>query len=178
MNQLRFLSSCLVICLVALGASASRAQEKQTISWKNTANNSRYVQQHVIDAGDVPGHQVRIFEIQWKFPAEGPKINGSRIVESRVWGFSDYTNGIGPNSGYIEYLLEDGSKVYTKSSGVAHTTVGADGKKVSSFFTTESIVGGTGKAANIRGTLKTQGQFDPKAGWLTVEANGEYWVHE
>jgi hypothetical protein len=39
------------------------AQQKQSISISKTTADTRYTQEHMIDVGDVPGHQVRIYEI-------------------------------------------------------------------------------------------------------------------
>ena len=38
--------------------------------------NARYTQQHTIDVGDVPGHQVRVFEVRRTYPSNPPVING------------------------------------------------------------------------------------------------------
>jgi hypothetical protein len=48
---------------LAISASHSLAQQKQRVSYKSSAETSKYTQQHVIDVGDMPGHQVRVFEI-------------------------------------------------------------------------------------------------------------------
>jgi hypothetical protein len=179
-SHLRGLFAALIVGFVSgiIIAPEAWSQQKQTLSFKNTANNSRYVQQHVIDVGDVPGHQVRIYEIQWKYPSGEFSLEGVKVTESWIRGFSDYTNGNGPNSSYNTYILEDGNKVFTKSAGASQTTLRADGTKSSRFFTVENFVGGTGKFRGIHGTLRLNGNFDPKAGWLTVEVDGEYWIED
>ena len=174
------MSSALVIgaCCAALGSPAAWSQEQKHIHFTNTSNNSRYVQQHVIDAGDVPGHQVRIFEIHWVYPKGDVAFDGVRVQESSARGFSDYINGNGPNSNYTTYVLEDGNKIFSRNQGAAHTTVNADGSKNSRFFVVETLIGGTGKFRGIRGILRSTGNFDPKAGWLTIETDGDYWIEQ
>ena len=46
---------------------AGGTPEKQKISFKVPASNTKYRQQHVLDVGDVPGHQIRVFEIHRTF---------------------------------------------------------------------------------------------------------------
>ena len=49
-----------LIGLCATGVAA--AQEKQRVSMKTPAENTKYTQQVFIDVGDAPGHQVRAYE--------------------------------------------------------------------------------------------------------------------
>ena len=49
--------------LTLLPISAGWAQEKCKRSGAYLPQDSKYTQQHVIDVGDVPGHQVRILEL-------------------------------------------------------------------------------------------------------------------
>ena len=54
--------------LTAFGASEGWAR-KYKISGRTL---SKYTQQHVIDVGDVPGDQIRIFEVHHTFPQNPP----------------------------------------------------------------------------------------------------------
>ena len=81
--------------LATFGFSEGWAQQKHKISGKLRAANTKYTQQYVIDVGDVPGHQIRIFEIHRTFPKDPPAFEGVRTVEEWVRGFSDYTDGNG-----------------------------------------------------------------------------------
>ena|ERR1700730_2347199 len=74
------------------------AQQKQHISYKVSAENSKYTQQHVIDVGDVPGHQVRVYEIYRSFPNNAPVINGLKVKETWTRATSDYTDGNGTST--------------------------------------------------------------------------------
>src|SRR5438128_426876 len=82
-----------LLCLaVALPAGDALAQQKQKVSYKVSAENSKYTQQHLIDVGDVPGHEVRIFEIRRTFPNNPPMINGVKLVEQWTRGLTDQTD--------------------------------------------------------------------------------------
>ena len=54
--------SVIVTCagLSVIPVSEVWAQEKCKRTGSNLAQDTKYIQQHVIDVGDVPGHQVRI----------------------------------------------------------------------------------------------------------------------
>jgi hypothetical protein len=53
------------------------------------------VQQHAIDVGDVPGHQVRVYEVHSTYPSDAPVYNGVKVKESWNRSLSDYTDGSG-----------------------------------------------------------------------------------
>jgi hypothetical protein len=58
------LTTMALLCMaVAVPAGDALAQQKQHVSYKVTAENSKYTQQQVLDVGDGAGHQVRSFEI-------------------------------------------------------------------------------------------------------------------
>jgi len=66
---------------VALPTGDVAAQQMQRVSFKTPAANSKYTVQHVLDVGDVPGHQVRLFELRRTFPTDAPTINGVKLKE-------------------------------------------------------------------------------------------------
>jgi hypothetical protein len=79
-----------LLCLaVALLAGAALAQEKQHVSFKAPAENSKYTQQNIIDVGDMPGHQVRVFEIHRTYPNIASVINGVKLSEVWTTGATD-----------------------------------------------------------------------------------------
>ena len=97
MKSSSMIATAALLCLaVALSAGHALAQEKQKVSYRVSEQNSKYTQQHVIDVGDVPGHQVRVFEIQRMLPADAPAINGIKLKETWTRGITDYTNYNGP----------------------------------------------------------------------------------
>jgi len=149
------------------------AQEKQRLVFKVDAANTKYTQQHMIDVGDVPGHQVRLFEIHRSYPSNAPVINGTKIVESGARGITDYTNNNGAATTYAVYVLENGDKFFTRGSLVAVQSPGAS--KLTAT-TVGPITGGTGKLAGIQGISRTVTSADPKAGGNETQGEIEYWL--
>ena len=158
---------CLATVLAAVDVAA---QEKQQVSFKTSAENTKYTQQHMIDVGDFPGHQVRVYEIHRTFPNNAPVISGVAIKEQWTRGISDYTDNNGPGTTYGVYVLENGDKFFTRSSLVAQSS-GA-GKLTAS--TVGYIIGGTGKFAGINGIVRTVNTADPKAGVNEGQTEIEY----
>ena len=166
------------VALTVFGFSEGWAQEKRTITYKIPAAISKYTQQHVIDVGDVPGHQIRILEVHRTFSANPPVYEGVKAVEEWVRGSSDYINLNGRASGYGYLILENGDKIFSRWDGTSQTTVNADGSRRSTFNGVSTITGGTGKFRGIRGTLRASIVFDPKAGLNEGQTEGEYWIEE
>ena len=82
--------------LLALAAAPeASAQEvcKRTIDLNAAV--SAYAEQHVIDVGDVAGHQIRIFELRRTYPDIEPNCEGLKQTESRSHGYSDYIDRSG-----------------------------------------------------------------------------------
>jgi hypothetical protein len=79
-TRLAIMTTAVVWAAVVLPTSDALAQQR--LIFKVSAENTNYVQQHMIDVGDVTGHQVRIFEVHRTYPADAPAINGMKIVES------------------------------------------------------------------------------------------------
>src|SRR5260370_2080412 len=100
------LTAIMFLCLaVALPTGGAVAQQNQHVFYKTTAENSKYTQQNVIDVGDVPGHQVRIYEIHRTYPTNPPVINGLKLVEQWTRGTSDYIDNNGTSTTYGVYVL-------------------------------------------------------------------------
>ncbi|HUF22473.1 MAG TPA: hypothetical protein VMP00_17185, partial [Burkholderiales bacterium] len=153
------------------------AQQKHPINTTGEGVQSRYTQQHVIDVGDVPGHQVRILEVHRIHTAKQIVFAGVKVVEEWGRGFSDYTNGIGPAHGYGIWILEDGNKVFFEWSGIADSRTTATGSRRGTFNSASKIVGGTGRFTKIRGMLSDVVEFDtdPQHGYSRSSSKGEYW---
>ena len=158
--------------------SHAQAQEKHHVSYQAPAENTKYLQQYVIDAGDVKGHQVRIYEIKKTYPKEAFVLNGVNVVEEWIRGYSDYVDGNGRNWGYSTYQLENGDKVFTRYEGNSHTLIASDGAKKGSGISTGVLIGGTGKFRTIRGTMRTSYSFDPSKGYNNSQSEGDYWMDE
>jgi hypothetical protein len=160
-------------CAVAL-SSAAWAQQKKTIP-DGPPPTSKYVQEHAIDVGDVPGHQVRVYELHFVYPKDGMVIEGVQAKESTTYGMSDYTNWTGLFNTYAVYSMEDGSKIFVRGGGATQT--GADGKRSYSFA--DRIVGGTGRFKGIRGQMRGKGERPAGATGVTEsESSSEYWFEE
>src|SRR6266436_3923415 len=111
------LTAITMLCLaVALPAGDAVAQQKQKVSYKTPPENTKYTQQNLLEVGDVPGHQVRIYEIHRSYPNNAPVINGVKLKEQWTRGMSDYTDNNGPNTNYSFYVLENGDKFFTQAS--------------------------------------------------------------
>jgi hypothetical protein len=156
------------LCATGIGA----AQEKQSVSFKTSAENANYTQQLFIDVGDVPGHQVRVFEIHFTFPSNPPVIiNGVKLAEAWGRATSDYTDGNGSGAGYLVYVLENGDKFFARWTLAAQRS-SESGK--SNAMLVGAITEGTGKFSGIRGVVRQAVTFDPKAGFNEAQWDVEY----
>jgi hypothetical protein len=154
--------------------SAAWAQQKQKVSYKVSAENTKYPQRHTIDAGDEPGHTVGIFEIHRTFAAEAPVVNGLKLKETWTRGYSDYVNNNGLSTNYQTFVAENGDKFYAVSRTMGH----ADDAGKRSTVSVGQITGGTGKFAGMRGLVRARGASDGKRGFNETQTDIEYWFVE
>src|SRR5438445_5657378 len=155
------LTAITILCLaVALPTGDAFAQQKQKVSYKTTAENSKYTQQHVIDVGDTPGHQVRVYEIHRTFPNNAPVINGMKLKETWTRSVSDYIDGNGTSPGYNVYVLENGDTFFARSFTVSQSA----GQGKNTATTVGLITGGTGKFIGMQGTTRSSSAAQPTAG--------------
>ena len=173
-RQLALATIALFASAVALPATEGVAQEMQRVSYKTPAANSKYTIQHVLDVSDIPGHQVRLFELRRAFPTDAPTINGVKMKESISRGLSDYVDTNGANINYVEYVMENGDKFFSRQTTVSQSTIGADGKRKNIANGSGVITGGTGKFATIKGVVRTMNVFDARAGINDGETEFEY----
>ena len=121
------------VLLVTTGSllmvASADAQEKQKLSYKIPSGVTQITQRHVLDVGDVPGHQVTLAEYHSKYTNEapGPVYGGVKAVESWQRYQGDIVNGTGFVSGYGVDLLENGDKIFGRAESVLHSTVAPDG---------------------------------------------------
>lgn len=172
--------TAVAIVATLTAADFALAQQKFPINTTSEGVKSSYVQQHIIDVGDVAGHQVRILEVHRVHSMKQIEVGGVKVVEEWDRGFSDYTNGVGPARGYGIWVLEDGNKVYLEWNGTAHSEATATGSKRGTFNGSTKIAGGTGKFSKIRGMLTDAVEFDtdPQKGYSRASNRGEYWFEE
>ena len=161
-----------------LGSTSARGQERHKISFKSPAANTKYTQQHAIDVGDLPDHQIRVYELYRTFPANPPMFNGVKVVESWTRAMTDYINVNGRISGYTVWVLENGQKIFSELDGLSETTVNPDGSKRNLANIVLRFTGGTGNFVNIRGLLRQTSIFDSSAGLNEQQSEGEYWMEK
>jgi len=136
------------VLLVTTGSllmvASADAQEKQKISYKIPSGVTQITQRHVLDVGDVPGHQVTLAEYHSKYTNEapGPVYGGVKAVEDARSLQADIINGTGHVSGYGVFLLENGDKIFARAEQVLHSTVAPDGARKSSVTAVYTLTGG------------------------------------
>jgi len=164
--------------VLACFAATGIAQEQKTrISFVVPASVTKYDVQHTIPVGDVPGHEVRIFQITRVLGSDAPMIAGLRVKEIRSVGYSDYTNLNGPAASHNIWTMENGDKFFVRTDVVSHNASWSDAKKKGAENKTSGpISGGTGKLAGLRGTTRNASQFDPKTGSNESRFDIEYWM--
>jgi hypothetical protein len=140
------------------------AQEKQKVKLDISAAQTKYTYQHVLDVGDLPGHQVRMYEIQRTFKDTGPVYRGVRAVEEQIRGQSDMTNGNGQSWGYTITVLENGDKIFSRYTGTIWTIESEGGTRQTTYNGTGTYVGGTGEFKAIRGTNRSRSIIQLKDG--------------
>ena len=161
-----------------LAPISSMAQEKFKYLFKDPVGINKYVEQHVLDVGDVAGHQIRVASLETKYADEAPEYAGVKGVGNRTWLTSDYVNGTGRFSTYGVTQMANGDKIFTRAEGLSQTTFGADGSRKTAYSQVTTLTGGTGKFGTIRGVMKTGGTTDFKTGVITVPSEGEYWFEK
>ena len=154
------------------------AQQKYKIA-EGPNSKSEYVKEQIIDAGDRPGHQLRIYEIHVTYPANDFEFAGVKVKESNVRGMSDYTNWSGSFTTYVVYSLADGSEIHSRATGTTQSTMGSEGKRVAfKFSCVETFLGGTKGFKGIRGQQVGGGERAPGANSITQYSSGEYWIEQ
>ena len=184
MNKFTLKHSCVLSVIVTFAGlilipiPAGWAQEKCKRSGSNLAQDTKYIQQHVIDVGDVPGHQVRILELHYTPSNAKPNCEGLKVVEGWSRGYSDYTNINGRAWGYAIDILENGDKIFAQWSGVTQTIINPDGSKKSTYTGVTTYTGGTGKYRGIHGMSRTSSNFNPTTGLNESQWEQEYWLED
>ena len=168
----------IVAALAMCAASGAWAQQKQKVSFSAPAASTKYTQQHAIDVGDAPGHQVRVFELQRTYGKDGPMIEGVRVKESWTRGMTDFTDLNGPGVSYTTYNMDNGDKIYSRGTFEAHRIAGSEGKYTLKNIGAGTITGGTGKFQAIRGVARSENLADPKAGVNESKGEIEYWMEK
>ena len=167
------------LALAAFSMANASAEEKCKMSGSTAAENTTYTQQHVIDVGDLPGHQVRLYEIHRTYPADTkPNCEGLRRTESWSRGYSDYIDRNGRSWGYIVIVHENGDKIFAEYSGTSQTVVGPDGSRKSTYSGVTRYTGGTGKYQAVQGIARNTDTFDPEKNYNESRYEAEYWFEK
>ena len=117
-GRLLTVASTLLAGFISVSASVAQAQKHYPIEDKSEWSTGKYIQQHMIDVGDLPGHKVRILEVQRTYNDKSQlAVSSVKVKEAWVRGYSDYTQGKGKAWGYSIWLLDDGNKVYMEWAG-------------------------------------------------------------
>jgi hypothetical protein len=148
------------------------------MSWEVPAADAKFTQQLTVDVGDMPGHQVRVFELHRVYPNDKPNCEGLKRVESWNRGYSDYIDRNGRAWSYLVIRLENGDQIFGEVSGTSQTIVAPDGTKNSTYEGTAKWTGGTGKYQGVRGIGWDHGRFNLDTGQNEVKSVVEYWFEK
>lgn len=174
---MRRISLALMIAVLFGLALPVQAEQRYPIESRSDWHTGRYTQQHIIEAGDVPGHQIRIIELH-RVQNEKSRmaVAGTKVTESWFWGYSDYVSGVGRSWGYGAWVLEDGNRIFSEYSGVSESRPLSVGGTEGTYHGTGRLTGGTGKFKSIRGTLIDTVEFNTgPSGYNRGSTKGEYW---
>jgi hypothetical protein len=158
------LTTIITLCL----GSNVLAQQKQQVSFKVPAENSKYIVSQNVDVGDVPNHIVRLFDTHLMLPNNAATINGLKLVEVSARGTADVTDGYGSTAGYFVFGVEDGDKFFAHSTSVLQSASG----KIT-VTTVGHIVGGTGTARGNPRCYSTNHQHRSETGGAAGDAEYE-----
>jgi hypothetical protein len=110
---------------------------------------------------DAPNHILRVFEVHYTIPNENaPLINGLRLREAWQRGIADIADGIGTQSSYFIFVMENDDKFFVRSAAIIQRA----GVKTLAAIGAGHIVSGTGKLGMIQGIVRQVTAFDPIAG--------------
>ena len=178
MSFIKYLGVMLVISVLLCPTQAVLANEKCKIIKANPASDTEYTEQYVIDVDDMPGHQIRIFEIHNFYEDPIENCEGLLELERISWGNSDYTNGVGQVRGYQISIFNNGDKIFSTWSGISQKLSIPQGGASGLFTGTITITGGTGVYKGVRGTGVERAYFNPSTGYNEADHMVEYWVEE
>ena len=109
---MRTATALAIAAALSLGATGAWAQQKQKVSYKVGAENTKYPQRHMLEVGDEPGHTVGLYEIHRSFAANAPVVNGVKLKETWTRGYSDYLNNNGLSTNYQIFVVENGDRFF------------------------------------------------------------------
>jgi hypothetical protein len=157
--------------LVLAAAPGARAQQKQTVTYKVSAADTRIVERHRFDVGDAPGHSLVQYKLHRVFGEDAPRVKGKRVEDIWTWGQGDFLDNYGTSQNYSLFMLENGDTFFVKSTAVGKPD--ATGRLATSSV--GQVTGGTGKLAGMQGVFRSQGITERKTGYNETSAELIYW---
>jgi hypothetical protein len=157
------------------GAAQAAEPERHPLAYGLDGGATRYVRQYRVEVGDVPRHELRVFDLTRKFTHGTPVIDGVRLTETQERGIADLVDQDGRENAYVIYVLEDGNRVFGRYSGTVRTRRWPDGSRHYDVRGTIELTGGTGRFESIRGSVTVWQALDPGADSSQGAARGEYW---
>lgn len=164
------------VTVYLVGVTTGSAQEKCERKLDNSGADSKYTEQHVMDVGDIDGHQIRIFELHRVYASDQENCEGLKRKEELTHGFSDYVDRNGRAWGYTVITFDNGDKIFGEFAGSSLTVVDKDGKQRSTYYGSTRYTGGTGVYLGVKGITRSRVSFDPVANVNVSEAEEEYWI--
>jgi hypothetical protein len=161
-------TTALFCMAVALPESNASAQQRQQVSFKVSAENTKYIVSQNVDVGDAPTHIVRLFDTRITLPNNAPAVNGLKLVEIWARGTGEIADGNGSTNGYFVFLGENGDKFFARTASVVES---ASGKITAT--TVGHITGGTGRLAEISGVIRQVINIDPRPGGVPGDSQYE-----
>ncbi|MGH1484004.1 MAG: hypothetical protein ACRBM6_35895 [Geminicoccales bacterium] len=162
--------------LAIVGSPELLAAEKCQRKLDNSGAESSYTEQHVLDVGDEPDHQIRLFELHRVYQTDEPNCEGLKRKESWAHGYSDYVDRNGRAWGYTTIIYDNGDKIFGQFSGTSHTVTLESGEKKSTYVGVVKYTGGTGVYQGVQGVARDNIQFDPIANVNISESEEEYTI--
>lgn len=180
-NSLRTASVVLGVGLLFFSTAAAWAQQKYSIVTSVGAGETSYPQQHFLDVGDMPDHQVRIYEIHRVHTSNPIAFRGVKVTDTWSRGTSDYVDYSGQTAGYSVYHLENGDRIFARYAGTVQSTNRSDGTREYVYHGITTLTGGTGDFRNIRGYIRDVTKGASKGGKALsneITGEGEYWFQD
>ncbi len=163
-----------VLCCVLSASTIAVAQEKHVAAFDAPAGGNKYTQQHVLEVGDVPGHQLRLYELVRSYGGKDQTIEGVVLKEAVIRATSDLTDLNGLGRSYVEYRMENGDRIFARGYFLNHKLPDSNRLK---NLTELDITGGTGRFRGIHGIVRAETVSDAKA-FNQNHTELEYWFEK
>lgn len=166
----------LVAAAVLLAGDVHAADgQRHVLVYDLAASEPRYVKRYRVEVGDVRDHTLEIYSRIRVFARNRPLFAGVPAREAHEHGMADLVDRSGTESGYVSFVLEDGSRVLGRYRGSVESWRWPDGSRHLGMRGVIELTGGTGRFARLRGQLRLWRAIDPGADSNQGGAEGEYW---